>query len=104
MQWTEQAISASLDGSFTRVDHWGNFVTKKVPKSFVPDYSAPIKRREEGNLGRGIPRKPWTPAQDAMLLTLRREGVILADCTKLLRRGIKQIRARLLQLTEGAQI
>jgi hypothetical protein len=108
MQWTEQAIKSCLDGTFTRLTHWGEFVTKEVPKGFIPNYDAPPKPRAVKHPGVGSGRyprslrKPWTPEEDQMLLQLRAAGVTKRSCCGILRRSIKYIRARLVELEAQA--
>lgn len=108
MQWTEQAISCALDGTFTRFTHWGETVTKEVPKGFIPAYDAQPKPRRvlhpgvgSGRYPRSL-RKPWTAEEDAMLLELRAQGVTKRACCGLLRRSIKYVRARLIELGDTA--
>ena len=108
MHWTEQHIRRALDGTFTHFAHGGSrgtrTVTEDVPLDFVPDYNPPPEPPLAPST-KGILRKPWAPSEDELLLALRKDGVTLNACTEILRRGIKQIRARLLVLKamEAAQ-
>lgn len=99
--WTEAAIKSCLDGTFTKVTHAGDVVRREVPKDWIPPYNAAPKLRSQASLGRGVPRKPWTPEEDQKLARLRSAGLTWDVISHEMRRGIKQVRIRLRDLQAG---
>jgi hypothetical protein len=102
--WTEQAISASLDGTFTKLTDAGHLVTRKVKKDFIPSYDPP-KEQKQATSTKGVKRGPykgsWGPDDDTALIELRRQRVTREDCARLMRRCRKAVARRIneLQLT-----
>jgi hypothetical protein len=95
-QWTEQQISLSLDGTFTRLTEAGHVVRRKVPRDFIPAYDPP-KEQKQASSQKGRKRgpcRPWSPEDDAGLIELRKMRVTKEECARLLRRCRKKIAER----------
>lgn len=100
----EAAMKARLDGTFTCLrfgERGPRAVTELVAPDFVPAYDAP-KEQKQAATTKGVVKKPWSPEDDRMLLELRAAGVNWNAVVGMLRRGIKQCRARHAELEGGA--
>jgi hypothetical protein len=98
MQYTEQDICAGLDGSFRRVDRFGEFVTDTVPKSFIPSHRAP-----KVGAVKGVKRpsyRHWTPAEDELLIHRRAHGLNIIEVGRVLGRSEDSMRHRVKTLRE----
>jgi hypothetical protein len=97
--WTEQAISASLDGSFTRVDRFGVFVTDTVPKDFIPSQRAPKSGAVKGH--RKLSYRHWTPEEDQFLINRAQHGLNIIEVGQALGRTEDSMRHRVKILREN---
>jgi hypothetical protein len=66
-QYTEAAIKADLDGTWTRITFDGGFITELVEPDFVPYLKAGRLTREKN----AMPQAYWLPDDDATLQRMR---------------------------------
>lgn len=98
--WTETAIKAALDGTFTTIDRINNGVrTKEVDVDFLPDHFPPPQPPRDKGIARR-PRHQWTPDEDLELLRLRRLGWSKMRCSHAFNVTEEALRKRILVLRE----
>jgi hypothetical protein len=97
--WTEQAIRCALDGSFRRVDRWGDFVTDEVPHNYIPSHRAPKCGAVKGH--RKLSYKHWTPEEDQLLINRAQHGMNIIEVGHALGRTEDSMRHRVKILREN---
>lgn len=98
--WTEQAISSCLNGTFTRVTYGGRVETRSVPWDFIPAYGAPQEPKRVAT--RNTPRRAWSDDDVRRLVSLRAEGMSIADAARSMGRCPKHARHVLRNAIVGA--
>lgn len=100
--FTELAIKAALDGTFTSIrNHDQAVVTVKVPVDFTPTHQTPAAFPSPPKEAPKKPKRPWTADEDAELLRLVRGGWSIQRTAKALGRGFEVTRRHYHMLTDG---
>lgn len=88
--WTEAAISAALDGTFTRAAADGRIIIDNVEYDYIPVYGNDGKVKG----GHRAPYSTWTPEEDGMLVDFRRRNMAFNEIAWLLSRTEESAIAR----------
>lgn len=86
--WTERAIKARLDRTFTYIDREQRIHVAVVDEDFIPDH------KSTGFTDHNVPntRVAWTPDEDTIILSLRKRDVPYYRIAALLGRTEESVR------------
>lgn len=93
MQWTEQAIKATLDGTFTHVSMSGVMFRKEVPLDYLPSHRPMISGSRKGVKRQSYRR--FTAEEDAAIIAGVAAGQSHAAIGRLIDRNDSTISKRI---------
>ncbi|HLO78176.1 MAG TPA: hypothetical protein VK196_17105 [Magnetospirillum sp.] len=101
----EDWIKSRLDGHFYSRCWDGHVRDLAVPRDYTPTHEPPSAKTNVAKIRAAMAnRRPWTPDEDASIVSMRADGFGYVEIAKALRRGDKGVIARYKKLCTEAGI